>query len=200
MSLFDRMQQRYRENSTPWDLPLPPPEIIALAEQLPPGRALDLGCGPGRTCLYLARHGWTCDGVDFVPEAIALAHERAAQADVTDRVRFTLGSVTHLDGMEPLYDLAVDIGCMHNLRGSDLDAYASEVTRLVGPGGHYVLFAHLAPEGDAPEEHGMPDQTIHTIFAPAFILERVEYGQTTVGTGTESATWPSAWYWFRRAG
>ena len=44
----------------------------------------------------------------------------------------------------------------------------------------------------------MPDQTIHSAFTPSFVLERVEYGQTTVGTETEP--WPSAWYWFRRAG
>ena len=158
MSTFDSMQQRYRAHDVPWDQPLPPPEIIALADALPPGKALDLGCGPGRSCLYLAQRGWRCDGVDFVPEAIALAQQRAAEANLTDHVRFTVGSVTHLEGMEPPYDLAIDIGCMHNLRGADLDAYAAEVARMVRSGGLYVLFAHLAAEGatDA-ERHGLTD-------------------------------------------
>ena len=104
------MQQRYRAHDVPWDQPLPPPEIIALADELPPGKALDLGCGPGRTSIYLAQRGWQCDGIDFVPEAIALAQERAAQAGVADHARFTVGSVTHLEGMAPPYDLAIDIG------------------------------------------------------------------------------------------
>ncbi len=191
------MQQRYRAHDVPWDQPLPPPEIIALAEALPPGKALDLGCGPGRTSLYLAQRGWRCDGIDFVPEAIALAQERAAQANLTERVRFTVGSVTNLEGMEPPYDLAIDIGCMHNLRGADLDAYAAEVTRMVHSGGLYVLFAHLAADGAADtERHGLTDQTIRALFAPTFTLERAEPGQTTVG----EMTWASSWYWFRRAG
>ncbi|HZC07003.1 MAG TPA: class I SAM-dependent methyltransferase [Ktedonobacterales bacterium] len=195
MNTFDVMRQRYRAHDTPWDQPLPPPEIIALAEELPAGKALDLGCGPGRSCLYLAQRGWRCDGVDFVPEAVELAQQRAAQAGLADRVRFTVGSVTHLEGMDPPYDLAIDIGCMHNLRGDDLTAYAAEVARVVRGGGLYALFAHLAAVGGAAEEqHGQPDQTIRTLFAPTFTLERVELGQTTIG----DQTWPSAWYWFRR--
>lgn len=196
MSTFDMMRQRYRAHDVPWDQPLPPPEIIALAEELAPGKALDLGCGPGRTSLYLAARGWRCDGVDFVPEAIELAQQRAAQANLTERVRFTVGSVTNLEGMEPPYDLAIDIGCMHNLRGADLAAYAAEVAHVVRSGGLYVLFAHLAA-ADAPDDapHGLTDATLRALFAPAFTLERAELGQTTVG----EMTWASSWYWFRRA-
>ena len=40
-------------------------------------RILDLGCGPGRASIYLARLGWQVDGVDFVPQAIATARQRA---------------------------------------------------------------------------------------------------------------------------
>jgi cyclopropane fatty-acyl-phospholipid synthase-like methyltransferase len=196
MDTFSLMQRRYREHDVPWDHPLPPPEIIALAAELPPGRALDLGCGPGRTCLYLAQHGWHCDGVDFVPEAIALAQQRAAQAGLADRTRFVVGSVTDLQGITPPFDLAIDIGCMHNLRGSDLDAYAAEVARVVRSGGRYVLFAHLSDGVPDPGQHGIADQTVRTLCAPNFTLERSEPGHTTVGT----LTWPSAWYWFRRTG
>lgn len=214
MNTFDRMRNRYLAHDLPWDQPLPPPEIIALAAELPPGHALDLGCGPGRACIYLAQHGWRCAGVDFVPEAITLARQRATQAGVSDGARFLLGSVTHLaplegpDGLEPPYDLIIDIGCMHNLRGPALVAYATGVERMLrsdAGGGHYILFAHLSPNApsndtpnDAPNDasppHGLSDQTIRALFAPTLTLERAALGQTTVG----DQTWPSAWYWFRR--
>lgn len=93
---FQRFQQRYRDGEIPWDADLPPPEVIAVADVLPPERALDLGCGTGRACVYLAARGWSVDGVDFVPEAIMRAEERIRRAGVTDRVRLFAASVTDL--------------------------------------------------------------------------------------------------------
>ncbi len=51
---FTRFQQRYRDGDLPWDHDLPPPEIIAVAERLPPGRVLDLGCGTARASVFLS--------------------------------------------------------------------------------------------------------------------------------------------------
>jgi 2-polyprenyl-3-methyl-5-hydroxy-6-metoxy-1,4-benzoquinol methylase len=40
-----------------------------LFAELPAGKALDLGCGTGDSSIYLAQHGWTVTGVDYVPTA-----------------------------------------------------------------------------------------------------------------------------------
>jgi len=50
----------------------PHPLLIQAAEMLPPGRALDLACGPGRHALYLARLGWRVTAVDSSAVAIGL--------------------------------------------------------------------------------------------------------------------------------
>src|SRR5207244_478667 len=49
---------------------------------LVPGRALDLGCGPGRNALHLAARGFQVDAVDLSPAAIGWAEERAREAGV----------------------------------------------------------------------------------------------------------------------
>jgi len=54
------------------------PLLIQAAEMLPPGRALDLACGPGRHALYLARLGWRVTAVDASPVAIALLRAQAS--------------------------------------------------------------------------------------------------------------------------
>ncbi|NWG20040.1 MAG: class I SAM-dependent methyltransferase [Chloroflexi bacterium] len=193
---FQRLQQRYRDREMPWDHQLPPPEIMATAATLPPGRALDLGCGTARAGVYLAARGWMVDGVDFVPEAIALAEERVRSEGVADRVRLFTASVTALEFLQDPYDLVIDVGCMHGMPDDELVAYAAEVTRLTRPGGLYLLFAHLQErvEGEAPA--WIAKGRVEILFADGFSVERVEYGVTHVG----ESSWPSAWYWLRRNG
>lgn len=193
MTLYDEMTQRYAANELPWDVELPPPEVIAEAALLPPGRALDLGCGPGRASLLLTRQGWQCDGVDFVAAAVTLATERARAAGLTERAHFHCASVTQLDFLEPPYDVALDVGCVHMLRGNDLHDYVAGLARLLRIGGRYLLFARLAASLD--ERRGLPQHTVETLFADGFVIDRVEHG-TSSFSGVVA---PSAWFWLRRS-
>ena len=90
MRLLDRLGLRrlffsffYRVGRPPWDSGVTPPELIEAVEgpnALPPGHALDIGCGSGTNSVYLARHGWSVTGVDFAGAAIARAKEKARMA------------------------------------------------------------------------------------------------------------------------
>lgn len=195
-SRFEMLQRRYQERNLPWDLPLPPPGIVALAGALPPGRALDLGCGVGRTAIYLAAAGWLVDGVDFVPEAIEMAEGRVAAAGVAEQVRLFHGSVAAMPFLDGPYDLAVDIGCMHALEGDDLRGYAGEVARLVRPGGRYVLFAHLRERAEDDVPVSIPRATLLGLFAGTFTIEQIVEGTTEVA----EQRWSSAWLYLRRLG
>src|SRR5882672_10619245 len=66
----------------------PNAHLMAEAANLPPGRALDAGCGHGADTLWLAAHSWQVTAVDF--SAAALAHGRsmaeAAGADIAERI------------------------------------------------------------------------------------------------------------------
>ncbi|GIW01618.1 cyclopropane-fatty-acyl-phospholipid synthase family protein [Roseiflexus sp.] len=191
---FQRLHQRYRDGDLPWDHDTPPPEVMAIAESLPPGRALDLGCGTGRACVYLAARGWHADGVDFIPEAIARAEERVHYAGVADRVRLFIASVTDLHFLREPYDLVIDVGCMHGMTAEELYAYAGEVARLTRSGGLYLLFAHLHDGTSSDTPRWIAKGMVEQLFAPDFEVERIEYGVTHVC----DTSWPSAWYWLRR--
>lgn len=196
--LQQRMIDRYQSGELPWDAELPPPEVLDLIPTLKPGRALDLGCGTGRAAIYLARRGWTVDGVDFVPQALEIARARAAAAGV--HPRFHLASVTRLDFLSGPYDFALDVGCGHALPQEALQTYREQLQRLLRPGAIYLLFAHLKedpPPGEAVDDRWLDEETIRTVFEVGFELENVEHGQTQVG---DAPPWRSAWFWYRRRG
>jgi SAM-dependent methyltransferase len=199
MSSYERLRERYASREVPWDHALPPPELMATLADFPAGRALDLGCGYGRATIYMAQAGWQVDGVDFVDLAVEEARRRATQAGVAGQICFHLGPVTDLHYLTGPYDLALDVGCMHNFDEAEMQAYRDELARLLRPGGLYLLFAHLRAEPIEYDDDGrprwLPEELLYASFELAFQLERVEHGQTQM---PDQEPWPSAWYWFRR--
>ena len=190
-----RFIERYNNGQIPWDDQLPPPEVQALVASLSPGQALDLGCGYGRTSIYLAQQGWRVDGVDFVPQAITEANKRAAASGVASQIRFHLDSVADMSFLQDVYDLAIDIGCMHALSPELQQGYRDELLRLLRPGAPYLLFARLRHAGDEMSEgfKGLDEADVLALFS-AFTLQRHEFG-VTQGNNYQ---WHSGWFWFVR--
>jgi 2-polyprenyl-3-methyl-5-hydroxy-6-metoxy-1,4-benzoquinol methylase len=57
--------------------------LVAEVAGLPPGRALDVGCGEGADAIWLAEHGWTVSAIDISGVAIRRAREAAKLAGVS---------------------------------------------------------------------------------------------------------------------
>ena len=76
--------QRYAGSELVWTAE-PNRFVVAEAQDLPPGRALDLGAGEGRNSVWLAARGWQVTAVDFsaagLDKARLLAQARGVSAD-----------------------------------------------------------------------------------------------------------------------
>jgi SAM-dependent methyltransferase len=184
----------YVRQHTPWDTNVTPPELVRTIEgpdRLPPGRALDLGCGTGTNVIYLAQQGWEAVGVDFVSKAVQEARKKAEAAGVT--ARFFAGDVTRLADIKGLggsFDLVVDIGCLHSLKLADREPYAAGLIERLRPGATYILYAWGPRSGGEPRRAILPDQ-VAGLFAPHLCLLRTQSG--------EERGRPSNWYWFATA-
>ena len=97
-------EERYRDAPTLWS-GRPNPPLVAEAGELPPGRALDVGCGEGGDVLWLAGRGWQVTGLDWSEVALTRAAEHAAAAGLTDRVEWVRGDVDSWRPPEAAYDL-----------------------------------------------------------------------------------------------
>ncbi|WP_182909541.1 cyclopropane-fatty-acyl-phospholipid synthase family protein [Microbispora sp. H13382] len=145
------LEEYYRAGKPPWDTGVTPPELVALIEGrgegegdgvLPPGRALELGCGTGTNAVYLARHGWEVVAVDLVERAVEQAREKADAAGVA--VRLLHGDATRLDELDAPgpFDLFFDLSCYCGIPPHRRDAYAAGLTRRAAPGARLLMFGY----------------------------------------------------------
>lgn len=100
------------------------------------GKALELGCGPGRNALYLTRQGYQVDAYDLSETAIAWAKERAAEEQLD--VNFECRSVFEL-APEQEYDLVYDSGCLHHLLPHQRIPYIEMIHQALKPGGYFGM-------------------------------------------------------------
>ncbi|MEU3688005.1 class I SAM-dependent methyltransferase [Streptomyces narbonensis] len=146
-----------RDKPVPFFVAKPDENLVSYVERglLPAGgRALDLGCGPGRNTLYLASLGYEVDAVDLSATAIRWAEERATEAGA-EGVRFVHGDAFAATALEGPYDLVYDSGCFHHLPPHRRVSYLALLDRVLAPGGHFALTAFAAGEGGMGSE--LPD-------------------------------------------
>lgn len=126
--------------------------LTDVAGELPPGRALDLGCGEGGDAVWLARQGWTVTGVDLSPTAVARGRAAAAAACLPqDRLRLVAADLAAWT-TEESYDLVT----ASFLQSWPVEIPRAEILRratsFVATGGRLLVVAHAAAPSWAPPE------------------------------------------------
>jgi SAM-dependent methyltransferase len=177
----------YRAGVTPWDHTTPPPELVEVIEgerKLPPGRALDLGCGTGNSSVYMAAHNWTVTGVDFAGPAVKRARQKASALGLD--VDFRRADVTRLSetGLHGPFDLALDVGCFHALGPDAHERYAAEVARFTRERATYLLYAFSSAPFGRSGPQGVLPATVERLYESTFQLV-----ETRPGTGPGAPFW-----------
>jgi SAM-dependent methyltransferase len=102
------------------------------------GDALDLGCGPGRHAIPLARHGFRVTAVDLSPFHVARARERAGAAGVdVELVEADMRAFVRCDAFDLALSLFTSFGYFEDAR-DDLRVLRN-VRRSLRPGGVLVM-------------------------------------------------------------
>lgn len=120
---------------------------IAAKLNLQPGlRVLDIGCGWGGTALHLAReHKVEVLGVTLSTEQLEVARERAAQAGLSDRVRFELRDYRSLDER---FDRVVSVGMFEHVGVPQFPVFFAKLRELLTENGSGLL--HSIGRADGP--------------------------------------------------
>lgn len=130
----------------------PNPHLVDEIGGLKPGSALDAGCGAGAEAIWLASEGWSVTAVDISATALAVAAERAATGDASDRIRWVEAD---LSAWEP--GTAFDLVATHYAHPEtpQLDFY-ERIAEWVAPGGTLLVVGHLHAHESGGHDHRPP--------------------------------------------
>jgi SAM-dependent methyltransferase len=132
--------------------------LVTEVTELPPGQALDVGCGEGADAIWLARNGWQVTAVDV--SRTALQRAAVAGADLAGRVAWARADLTTTPPPAGAFDL-VSIQYFPLLQQPD-DVALRGLLAAVAPGGTLLVVSHdpadLAPRhGFDPSHYYQPD-------------------------------------------
>lgn len=120
----------------PPDTPFPLEYAFHLLGPVAGQTVLDYGCGNGENALPLAARGARVIGVDVSEALLGLARQRLALHGLSGRASFVAGSAHELPLPDASADVVMGIAILHHL---DLDLAASEVYRVLKPGGLAIV-------------------------------------------------------------
>ncbi len=148
----DFWDQRYGEREQSWS-GRPNAALIDTAEDMPPGRALDLGAGEGGDAIWLARQGWQVTAVDISRVALDRAARAAAEAGIdAERIEWVPAD---LATWEPAGRVDLISACFFQ---SPVELPRDEVLRRlsgsIAPGGHLLVVSHASPPPWARDHEG----------------------------------------------
>ena len=109
-------------------------EVLRRLGIAPGAHALDLGCGPGWTSLFLAESGYHVTAVDLVPANIELTAARAARWDVPIATR--VADMEQLE-VDQRFDFALIHDALHHV--TDHRRALERVRVHLNPGGWLLL-------------------------------------------------------------
>jgi SAM-dependent methyltransferase len=140
--------------------------LVQEAEDLAPGRALDLACGEGRNALWLAERGWNVTAVDYSGVAIAKARDRAALGGAD--VDFVCADLLDYLPAEGAFDLVLVLYLQLPVEERRLVLARAEAA--LAPSGTFLLIGHdLTNVTDGVGGPSDPD----VLYTPEQIAEEV---------------------------
>jgi SAM-dependent methyltransferase len=129
-------------------------------------RVLEVGCGPGRLSIRLARqHGLEVTGLDLDPAMIQRARANADRRGdgQARRPSFLVGDVAALAFPDSSFDLVVSTLSLHHW--ADPTAGLAEIGRVLRPGGRALVWDFrpgVRPHLFGPRHAHVPDPVQHT--------------------------------------
>jgi trans-aconitate methyltransferase len=154
MSAFSSQwwERHHQENAS--EPGQPNSQLVAELTGLPPGTALDAGCGNGADAVWLARQGWDVTAVDISPTAVARAES------IQERISWVVADMTTWEPPTQ-YDLVISQYVHPDMPFGE---FVARLAQAVAPNGTLFVVGHDHADSHsaahAPEKASIAIETV----------------------------------------
>ncbi|HJV09300.1 MAG TPA: class I SAM-dependent methyltransferase [Acidimicrobiales bacterium] len=174
---MDRVQwnERYASKPILWEVD-PSPFLSGELGDRPPGRALDLGAGEGRTAVWLAERGWDVTAVDFSDVALERGRQRVEALAPAGSVEWICADLVEFDPTGGAYDLVLLL--FIHLPVEDRRRLLALSAATLNPGGMFLVVGYDTTHVQTSQQWSGPNNrfSAEEIVAelPGLRIERAE--------------------------
>jgi len=130
-------------------------------------RILDVGCGEGRHCIYLAKRGFVTYGVDVASLPIEKGRKWAEEEGLSGLVDLRVGDATRLPYEGGFFDAVIDIYTIQFIR--ERGSYVREVARALKPNGLFFIRTNRPPA-----KHSVNEEELGKMLKESFEILQIE--------------------------
>ena len=128
-------EKEYKENKCYWGLK-PDPTLEKYINDIPKGKALDIGAGEGRNSLFLAKNGFKVEAIDKIPAGLKKIEKAAKKHNLS--IKTTLCDVKNFK-FKKGYSLIISTASIDFLKKSEIDAVLDKIKQSLQPKGFVFL-------------------------------------------------------------
>ena len=181
----------------PWDIGGPQQAFLDVADRIN-GSILDAGCGTGENALFFACRGHKVTGIDFLPEPIERAKQKAADRGL--KATFLVLDALALKDVPEVFDSAIDSGLFHVFSDEDRRRYVEGLASVLKPGGRLYLLCFSDAEPGTQGPRRISRREIEDTFSSGWEIESIEPSRFEVRPDLNSLNLnfseggPKAWF------
>jgi len=129
-------EKEYKENKYYWGLK-PNPTLEEHINEIPKGKALDIGAGEGKNSFFLAENGFEVEAVDKIPEGLEKIEKVAEEHNLP--IKTTLCDIKNFE-FEKDYSLIISTASIDFLKKSEINAVLDKVKKSLKSKGFIFLW------------------------------------------------------------
>jgi SAM-dependent methyltransferase len=119
----------------PWEIKTFDPNLKEILDyyKLDTGKLLEIGCGRGDDCKYLADRGFDVTGIDVSPDVIQIAKNNSPNVKFIEGDFFT-------EVFDSQFDIIIDRGFLHNYNNRLFEIFEI-CSNIIKPGGKFIVIS-----------------------------------------------------------